>query len=179
MKLESIVNQPVIDAGSFYLRPLRPSDAGLITLFASDARVAANTTTIPHPLPPGSTEAFIERVRAEGRTQDVWAMDASHAGGADLMGVIGLERMDRNQSEVGFWVAPAYWNTGVASAAVSALMAANPQSSQATFACVFQDNPASARVLINCGFEYLGDAEAFSVARNAKVATWTYSRKAN
>ena len=49
MKLETIVNQPVIDAGSFYLRPLRPSDAGLITLFASDARVAANTTTSPHP----------------------------------------------------------------------------------------------------------------------------------
>jgi len=42
---------------------------------------------------------------------------------------------------------------------------------------VFQDNPASARVLTNCGFEYIGDAEAFSVARNAKVPTWTYLRK--
>ena len=45
------------------------------------------------------------------------------------------------------------------------------------FAAEFQDNPASARVLTNCGFEYVGDAEAFSVARNAKVATWTYIRK--
>ena len=45
------------------------------------------------------------------------------------------------------------------------------------FSAVFQDNPASARVLTNCGFEYVGDAEAFSVARNAKVTTWTYIRK--
>ena len=42
---------------------------------------------------------------------------------------------------------------------------------------VFQDNPRSARVLTNAGFEYIGDAEAFSVARNAKVQTWTYLKK--
>jgi RimJ/RimL family protein N-acetyltransferase len=45
------------------------------------------------------------------------------------------------------------------------------------FASVFQDNPASARVLIHCGFEYLGDAETFCVARDTTMPTWTYSRK--
>ncbi len=51
MKLETIINQPVIEAESFDLRPLRASDAGLITLYAGDARVANFTTDIPHPLP--------------------------------------------------------------------------------------------------------------------------------
>jgi hypothetical protein len=32
-------------------------------------------------------------------------------------------------------------------------------------------------VLTNAGFDYLGDAEAFSVARGAKVATWTYLKR--
>ena len=45
------------------------------------------------------------------------------------------------------------------------------------FASVFQDNQASARVLTNCGFAYIGDAEAFSVARNTCVPTWTYLKK--
>ena len=58
-----------------------------------------------------------------------------------------------------------------------ALIAANPHGCEALFAQVFQDNPASARVLTNCGFQYLGDAETFSVARGANVPTWTYSRK--
>ena len=34
---------------------------------------------------------------------------------------------------------------------------------------------ASARVLTNCGFQYLGDAEGHCVARDAVLPTWTYS----
>lgn len=177
MKIDTIAPQPVIETERFDLRPLRLSDQGLIEMHGSDPRVAMNTRSIPHPLPPGATEAYVARATTAGRTEDVWAMDGTRLGGPEVMGVISLTRMDRNQSEVGYWVAPAYWNSGVASAAVSALVAANPQSSRTLFAQVFQDNPASARVLTNCGFEYLGDAETFSVARGAKVATWTYSRK--
>lgn len=179
MKLETIVNQPLIETERFDLRPVRGSDAGLIELYASDERVAVNTSSIPHPLPPGTTEAFIARARSADRTEDIWAMDATKSDGPELMGLIALERMDRDQSEIGYWVAPAFWNTGVASAAVEALIAANPQRSKTVFASVFQDNAASARVLTNCGFRYLGDAETFCVARGAKVPTWTYSRKAD
>lgn len=175
---ESIVTQPVIEVDTFDLRPMRSSDAGLIEFYTSDERVARNTAFIPHPLPPDSTQAFIARARAEDRMEDYWVMDATRSGGADVMGVIWLERLGGDQSDVGFWVAPAFWNAGVASAALAALLAANPQTSRTFFACVFQDNPASARVLTNCGFQYLGDAEAFCVAREVNLATWTYSRSA-
>jgi len=177
MKHERIPDQPAIEAGRFCLRPLRCSDTGLIELYAGDARVAMNTSSIPHPLPPGTVEALIERANAEDRIEDYWAMDGSREGGSEVMGLISLARMDRDQSEIGYWVAPAYWNTGVASAAIEALLQADPQNCKTIFASVFQDNAASARVLTNCGFTYLGDAETFSVARNARVPTWTYSRK--
>ena len=85
--------------------------------------------------------------------------------------------MDRAQSEINFWIAPAFWNTGFASEAVQAIVEANPQSAKTLFAAIFQDNPASARVVTNAGFEYLGDAEAFSVGRNTTVPTWTYIKK--
>lgn len=175
MKLETIEKAPRIDAGHFDLRPLQLSDAGLMTLYAADARVAKNTTSIPHPLPPGMAEAFIARVLKPNEPEDVWALDATRFGGSELMGVISLQRMEGGQSEIGYWVAPPFWNTGLASAAVEALLQANPHSARALFASVFQDNPASARVLTNCGFQYLGDAESYSVARAAKVPTWTYS----
>ncbi|EAQ26716.1 MULTISPECIES: GNAT family N-acetyltransferase [unclassified Roseovarius] len=177
MKDETILNQPVIAAERFDLRPLRGSDAGLIGLNAGDERVARFTRSIPHPLPPGATEAMIERARAEDRSEDIWAIDGTKAGGSEVMGLISLERVDDGQSEIAYWVAPAYWNTGVASAAVEVLLAANPHHARTIFASVFQDNAASARVLTNCGFQYLGDAEAFSVARGSKVLTWTYSKK--
>lgn len=178
MKHDSIMSQPLIETPTFDLRPVRVSDAGLIELYASDIRVARNTATIPNPLPPGSTESFIARALAENRSEDYWVMDAARAGGAEVMGLLWLERLGRNQSDIGFWVAPAFWNLGVASAAVAAILADNPQKCSTYFASVFQDNPASARVLTKAGFQYLGDAEAYCVAREAKLPTWTYSRRA-
>ncbi|MEM6376305.1 MAG: GNAT family N-acetyltransferase [Pseudomonadota bacterium] len=174
MQLETIETAPQMDAGAFDLRALKASDAGLMTLYCSDLRISGKTTSIPHPLPPGAAEAFIERARQADDPEDVWAMDASRFGGAELMGLISLERMEGSQSEIGYWVAPAFWNTGVASAAVAALLKANPQKARTIFASVFQDNPVSARVLTNCGFDYVGDAESYSVARASKVPTWTY-----
>ncbi|MEX0348659.1 MAG: GNAT family N-acetyltransferase [Paracoccaceae bacterium] len=177
MKFDTIINQPVIETERFVLRPLRRSDMGLIEQFASDKRVAYMTQSIPHPVPPGMVEDFVTRSMSEDRDEDVWAIDGTPDGGSELMGLISLERMDRNQSEIGYWVAPVFWNTGIASLAVEALVHDNPLDNDTMFASVFQDNPASARVLTRCGFEYLGDAENFSVARDANVPTWTYSRK--
>lgn len=179
MKLDKIMTNNSIEAGRFDLRPVRRSDAGLIAFYGGDARVAKNTSDIPHPLPPGAAEAMIERAMDPEQVQDMWVMDATRMGGAEVMGLIGLERLDREQSEIVYWVAPAYWNSGVASMAVEAMLTANPQAARTVFASVFQDNAASARVLTNCGFQYLGDAETYSVARAAKVPTWTYSRKSD
>ncbi len=177
MKIEAIIDQPVIPTDWFDLRPVRKWDQGLIELYGGDARVARMTTSIPHPLPPGAAADFVKRSMSEDRTEDVWVLDGSRSNGAELMGLISLDRLDRGQSEIGYWVAPAFWNEGVAKAAVQALVEANPQKCTAIFASVFQDNPASARVLTQCGFEYLGDAESFSVARDTTVATWTYLKK--
>ena len=174
---ETIVTQPVIAAERFVLRPLRRSDAGLISLYTSDRRLAEGTRAIPHPLPPGATEGYIARASAEDRREDVWALDGSAQGLAEVLGIVSLTRVEPGQSEVGFWVGPGFWNTGFASEAVAALVAANPHDSRTLFAEVFQDNPGSARVLTNAGFDYLGDAESWSVARGARVPTWTYLRK--
>lgn len=177
MEMEKITVQRVVERERFDLRPLRRSDIGLVELYGGDERVARMTTTIPHPVPPGMVEAFVTRAMADEREEDVWAIDGTKSDASDLMGLISLKRMDRDQSEIGYWVAPPYWNTGLASDAVAALIAANPLENKTIFASVFQDNPASARVLTHCGFEYLGDAESFSVARDTTVPTWTYSKK--
>lgn len=179
MKLDTIATESPIDAGRFLLRAVRKSDAGLFAMYAGDRRVAMGTRSIPHPLPPGAAEAFVARAMARGdtRTEDIWVMDGAATGLAEVLGVISLKRMDRGQSEIGYWVAPAFWNAGFASEAVRALVGANPQGCRTIFAEVFQDNPGSARVLTNAGFQYLGDAETFCVARNACVPTWTYLRK--
>ncbi len=169
--------QPVIEAQRLILRPIRRQDRDQLERYTSDRRVAEGTRSIPHPLPGGSAEGFIEAALTPGHEEDVWAMDGALQGSASLMGVISLKPLDRGQSQIGYWVAPAFWNTGLASEAVRALIQANPHGSRTLFAEVFQDNPVSARILTNAGFEYIGDAEAFSQARGCSVPTWTYLRR--
>lgn len=173
----TITGQVTVPTERLVLRMPQASDAGLLALYAGDARVARGTRTVPHPLPPGATEAYISAAQAPGRDKDVWVMDGAAQGLGEVAGLVTLTHMDRSQSEISYWVAPAFWNTGLASEAVTALIEANPHQARTLFASVFQDNPVSARVLTNAGFEYIGDAEAFSVARAAKVPTWTYLRK--
>lgn len=174
MKLETIPKRETITAERMVLRPLRRSDEGLLTLYAGDERVARNTRSIPHPLPPGASASFIDTALSADRTKEIWAMDGSVSGLGELLGVIALERLTEERSEVGYWVAPAFWNTGFATEALVALLDANPQKVRTVFAEVFQTNTVSAHVLTNAGFDYIGDAEAFSVAQGRLVQTWTY-----
>ena len=104
----------------FLLRPLRPSDAGLIAHYTADRRVAEGTRSIPHPLPPGAAEAYVRRALSTDRDEDVWAIDGSANRLAELLGVVSLTRMEADQSELGFWVGAGFWNTGFATEAVAA-----------------------------------------------------------
>ena len=171
--------QPELRTPRLRLRPLRRADAGLIELYASDAKVARMTARIPHPYPPGTAETVVERAIARSGPGTIWALDAGEDAENGLIGLIELEATGPGRADLGYWVAPAFWNSGIAQEAVAAILGANPLNSETIFASVFQDNPASARVLTNQGFAYLGDAETFSVARGATVATWTYSLKRN
>lgn len=177
LKDKTMETPPMIEADGFVLRPVRASDAGLFSLHAGDERVARMTRTIPHPFPPGAAAAYIDSAGRKDRSFNIWSIDGTPAERPEFMGMLMLDRLDRAQSEVSFWIAPAFWNAGLATEAVRAVLAANPHGADRLFAEVFQDNAGSARVLTNCGFDYLGDAEQFSVARGATVPTWTYSRK--
>lgn len=186
MTLETLSTQPAalengtgaqIATERFVMRTPRPSDAGLLALYASDERVAKASRSIPHPLPPGSTEAFIERSLDGAQGKITWVLDGAEQGLSEVLGLMSLKPLEGDQCEVSFWVAPAFWGTGIASSALKAVVEANPLGSKAIFAAIFQDNAASARVVRNAGFEYLGDAEAFSIARGSRVPTWTYVRK--
>jgi RimJ/RimL family protein N-acetyltransferase len=171
------LDQPDLFTARLRLRRLAPADAGLIHLYASDARVARMTTSIPHPSPPGSAEAFVARVTGPAARETVWALDAGAEGENGLIGLVSVKPAGAGVADLGFWVAPAFWNAGYAGEAVEAVSAEMARRGLAALtAQVFQDNLASARVLTRAGFAYEGEGEAHSVARGAMVPTFRYRR---
>ena len=118
--MSETVLHPQVDIATprLRLRGLQPRDAALIALHASDARVAQHDRVIPHPYPPGLAESFVERARAPGARDRVWALDAGEEGENGLIGLIALKPRGDGEAEIGYWVAPAFWGTGYAGEAV-------------------------------------------------------------
>lgn len=176
---ELTLSQDTLATERLRLRRLLPSDAPLLTLYASDARVAKMTTGIPHPYPPGLGEAYVERVSRPGAREIVWAIDSGADAENGLIGTIGLKMRGDQSAELGYWIAPAFWGAGYASEAVGAVVRhADDMGIPSLTAQVFQDNERAARALTRSGFVYLGADEAHSVARGGMVPTFRYIREA-
>lgn len=171
------IDQPQLVTPRLRLRRLERADAAVIHLYASDLRVARMTTSIPHPNPPGSAEAFVARATAPDAAETVWALDSGEDRENGLIGLISLKPAGEGVADIGYWVAPAFWNAGYASEAVEAVVReAGRRRLAALTAQVFQDNVASARVLTRAGFDYVGAGEAHSVARAGMAPTFLYRR---
>ena len=173
----ALPEKTVLETKRFKIRPLNLKDIIKVEMYVRDIRLARSSGTIPHPLTPDFVKDFIEKSMSDETSLDAWGIEVEESGSTNLIGVVSLNRLDRSQSEIAYWVIPAIWNTGVATEAVKAFIQVNPQNCKTIFGSVFQDNPASSRVLTNAGFEYIGEAESLSVARSAMVATWTYIKK--
>ena len=136
------------------LRLPAPRDAHTIERLAGDRRVADTTESMPHPLPPGATLAWIEgRARAR-REEGSLALASTRRESGEFPGVVSLDRReDGRVAELGYWIAVDCWNQGYATEAAGTLLAYgfdNLDLSRVTARCLVR-NPASARVMKKTG----------------------------
>ena len=170
--METLIKTPVLETKRLTLRPTRLSDSGLISLYTSDFRVARMTASIPHPNPPGAVEAFIHSC-SKSDDQLHWTIDATRGFGCEVVGAMGLYP----DGEIGYWLGPFFWNLGIATEAVNAVATfAEGENYPPLHATVFQENPASRRVLEKNKFAQISEGTGFSVAQNKTVKTWEMRR---
>lgn len=156
----------ILETERLTLRRPRPSDAGPMSLYVGDARVATMLARVPHPYPPGAAENFIARSLADKTAEHVWVMDGLKAGGPEFIGVVSLRPKGRD-AVLGYWVGPPFWNTGYASEAAIAVVAAAREAGCARLTAeAGLANEASAHVLAHAGLVETGRGEAFVVALN-------------
>lgn len=167
----------LIETDRLTLRPLRASDAGPMTHYSGDRRVAEMMEHIPHPYPPGAAAAYIERVLAKRLPEQVWVLDAGRIEGPEFIGLIRLRKEGADAARLDYWVGPPFWNTGYASEAALALIEAARGAGLARVeARLIAGNEASAHVLANAGFRETGGGEVFSVGRDAMAPFRLYAR---
>ena len=159
-----------ITAGALHLRPWQPGDAAALQRVHDDPDVARWT---PHPSP--FTLADAERRLAEddacwreGRRAELAVLDATTA---ELVGVVGLYRVQETQAEVGWLTAATARGRGVAGAAVPPVCrwAFGALGLTRLVAHVSVGNTASRAVAERSGFTLEG------VQRTATGETWVLS----
>ena len=77
-------------------------------MYVRDIRLARSSGTIPHPLT-HLVKDFIEKSMSDETSLDAWKIEFEESGSTDLIGVVSLNRLDRSQSEIAYWVIPAIW----------------------------------------------------------------------
>ena len=163
-----------------WLRWLRASDAPAIAHLSGLAEVAQMTATAPHAYPPGEAERFILHARSATAGGDALMLAATLKNKArTLIGIVSAQAADPGAIEIGYAVAPSHSGRGYASEAVSALVDAvfNLTEARVVIASSRVDNPASRRVLDKCGFICVGTREIDMPGRGGKQLCYTFHRE--
>jgi RimJ/RimL family protein N-acetyltransferase len=136
------------------LRPWRESDIPALTKYANNLLIAQNLRDIfPYPYTSYDAEFFISQIANSDNRQLTFAIELN----GEAVGSIGAHLMNdvyRKNAEIGYWLGQPYWNRGIITEALQALVTHifNNYDICRLFANVFYTNTASIKVLEKCNF---------------------------
>ncbi len=151
MAVRIVVNEQL------HLSAFHPADRDDLVRYLNDRDIYERTLRIPYPYTAAAADewlALAARFAAEPGLPVHWAVrDASSA----LIGAVGLSGPQPgapHRAELGYWLGKPFWGRGIMTAIVRRVCrhALDDLGLSRLTAQVFSNNPASARVLVKCGF---------------------------
>ena len=172
MKKEEIQHtfrhMPCLQTARLYLRPMRIQDAADMYAYASLPQVTRYLLWREHP-DIQHTQRYLTYLSGRYRMGEFydWALVLQESG--HMIGTCGFTRIDpdNNVAEVGYVLNPRYWNRGLASEALTAVMhfAFERLGVHRVEARYMKDNLASRRVMEKCGMRFEGVLRAAIFAK--------------
>ena len=154
-----------IETKRLRFRPWKEADAGTLFKYASDPDVGVRAGWPPHQ----SVEESLQVIREVFSNDHIWALELKETG--EPIGCMGYYSsgesnipIGENDAEVGYWIAKPYWNQGLCTEALRAMIdrCFNKQGFQTLWSDFFVDNSASGRVMEKCGFRDTGEINGLS-----------------
>ena len=150
----------MIETDRLILRPWLDSDAEALFRYASDPDVGPRAGWPPHK-DIEESKRVIRDIFTNDRT---WAVTLRETG--EAIGCMGYYihgesniPIGEEDAEIGYWIAKPYWNRGIATEALRAMIdyCFNVKGFLTLWSDFFIDNPASGRVMEKCGFKDTGE----------------------
>ena len=146
-------------------RPWAETDAEVLFKYASDPDVGPRAGWPPHQ----SIEESLTVIRDIFSNGHTWALVLKETG--EPIGCMGYYAFGESNisigeedAELGYWIAKPYWNQGLCTEALHALIdwCFNRKGFRTLWSDFFEDNPASGRVMVKCGFQETGQTNYLS-----------------
>lgn len=159
----------MLATGQLKLRPLVTEDAPRISALMNNWNVARMLAMPPFPYALADAQRYLANVAARAGDERIheWAITCD----GTFIGGIGYGTEDDLAPQIGYWLGEAYWSNGYMTEALRAVVghffASQPDS--ALHSGVFADNPASLHLQRKLGFEVVGGAARYCVARGEDV----------
>jgi len=139
---------PTIQRDKYLVRPWCPDDAPSLVKHANNHNVARNLRDgFPYPYTLQAAKRWLEMV---GKNKEDIILAIEVKGEAEGgIGLHGLKDVYRYNCEIGYWLSEVHWGKGIMSDAVGVMVeyAFNQTHWLRLFACIFENNPSSMRVL--------------------------------
>ncbi|GAA5063893.1 GNAT family N-acetyltransferase [Streptomyces similanensis] len=143
------------------LRAVHDSDLPVFYRQLNDPEALRTAAFTPKdPADRDAFDAHWRTIRASGAVLRTILVDGDVVGSTAVYGEPG-------EREVTYWVDRAFWSRGIATAALSALLAEVPE--RPLYARAAADNAGSLRVLDKCGFRPVARARGFAEARGEEI----------
>lgn len=116
------LNQPILDAAKYRLRPFEMKDAELVGEASVDPLIPL-ITTVPTSGTAADIHSFIDRQHQRLITRSGYSFVIADAGSDLAVGQIGLwlKNIEQGRASVGYWVGAGHRNKGIATQALDAL----------------------------------------------------------
>ncbi|WP_417620523.1 GNAT family N-acetyltransferase [Parasphingorhabdus sp.] len=146
------------------LRPGWPEDADALFAAINDQAIVRNLARAPWPYSLQDAQQFLSLPAQPAR----WLIFSRTLASPQLLGCIGIDRLEDHSIELGYWIARPHWGQGYATEAGRAVLeTARALGHQCLVASHFVDNPASGTVLHKLGFKPTGQTtRRFSLGRD-------------
>ena len=151
------------------LRHAKPNDAPAITRAINDWEVIRWLSRVPYPYQQTDAAEFIDRSEIAWANRNAYRFVIILK--STIVGGIGLERHDTPLFNLGYWIARRYWNKGIATEAVFAVIdfAHEQLAASGITASCHEENQRSEKVLLKANFSRIGAGSRHSTALGKKV----------
>lgn len=154
--LPQCMQDKTLETKRLNLRPFKISDAERLAKLLNNINVSYMCSSIPYPYTLQAAEAWLCMREAEPH-ELTWAIENKEDG--QLIGGISISNENKGQAEeLGYWLSEELWGKGFMTEAAKQVIEYSFKTlkHQSIIAKVFDDNPASQRILEKLKFQMMG-----------------------